>query len=199
MRKPPRNELPNQSHRAALTRFSEQRCVTPFRTIARSMVAMVMLTTAATYASPKERDPTLLYQQDGLTVRGHFQAGLNLVSEKNLFWDLAQTFAPTSGFDADTTWLESYIKPGVSFKRILAPHEDFYGKVSMVLSRTFGTDAYDTGDTGRLTIEETYLGYRINRPQELLVDLSAGRRELKLGTGMLIENGGSSDGWQPLS
>ena len=158
----------------------------------RDMAAMLMLTGAATSAWPEDRDPMLLHQQGGLTVRGHFQAGINLVGEKNLFWDLAKTFAPASGFDADTEWFEGYLKPGISFEQMRAPHEAFYGKASAVLSGTLGTDAYDTGHTGRLTLEETYLGYRMDRPEGLLVDISAGRRELKLGTGMLIENGGSS-------
>ena len=66
-------------------------------------------------ASAQERDP-ILYERDALTVRGHFQAGLNAVAEDNLFWDLAATTAPGSGFDPDTRWLESYIKPGLSFE-----------------------------------------------------------------------------------
>lgn len=58
----------------------------------------------------------LLFEKNGLTVRGHFQFGLNAVTESNLFWDLAETTNPGSGFDPDTEWLESYIKPGLSFE-----------------------------------------------------------------------------------
>lgn len=67
----------------------------------------------------------LLHERDGLTVRWHVQAGFNLVGEKNLFWDLAAVFAPASDFDADTTWLEGYVKPGISFEWRSAPHRVF--------------------------------------------------------------------------
>lgn len=67
-----------------------------------------------------------------------------------------------------------------------------YGKVSGVASYTLGTDAYDFGDTGRTTLEEAYLGLRGDIAEGLVFDLSLGARELELGTGMLISNGGSS-------
>jgi hypothetical protein len=145
-----------------------------------------------TVAGDASRDPMRLYDRDGLIVRGHFQAGVNLVGEQNLFWDLDRTFAPTANYDADTVWLEGYIKPGASFEKAIAPGEVIYGKVSAVLSGTLGSDAYGTGDTGRLTLEDAYLGYRVERADGFRLDLSGGRRELRLGSGMLIENGGSS-------
>lgn len=69
----------------------------------------------STGAYAQERDPMLLHDANGLKVRGHLQFGLNAVSESNLFWDLAATTNPGSDFDADTNWLEGYIKPGLSF------------------------------------------------------------------------------------
>lgn len=154
------------------------------------MLALIVL--GAGSAAAQQPDPMLLHGQNGLTVRGHFQAGLNLVGERNLFWDLARTFAPASGYDPDKVWLEGYIKPGLSFEKVLAHHQIFYGKASAVLSGTRGIDAYDTGNTGRLTLEEAYLGYRVAVPAGVSVDFSGGARELVLGTGMLIANGGSS-------
>jgi hypothetical protein len=67
-----------------------------------------------------------------------------------------------------------------------------YGKVSVVASYTLGTDAYAAEDTGRTTLEEAYLGVRLPVGEARTLDLSLGPRELKLGTGMLIANGGSS-------
>ena len=134
----------------------------------------------------------LFYEQGGLTLRGHLQFGLNAVAERNLFWDLAETTNPGSGFDADTNWLEGYIKPGVSFEYHLDPSAAIYGKLSAVSSYTWGTDAFDTGDTGDTTLEEAYLGFRGGRASGLSYDLSLGPRELTLGTGMLIANGATS-------
>ena len=137
------------------------------------------------------QDPMLFFASETLTIRGHFQFGLNAVAEQNLFWDLAATTAPGSGFDPDTEWLESYIKPGVSFEYRLQNSAEIYGKLSAVASYTWGTDAFDTGDTGAMTLEEAYLAIRGDLGG-LDYDLSFGARELTLGTGMLIANGATS-------
>lgn len=134
----------------------------------------------------------LFHDANGLTVRGHLQFGLNAVSESNLFWDLAATTAPGSGFDPDTSWLEGYIKPGLSFEYQLDTGAVFYGKLSAVSSYTWGTDAFDTGDNGATTLEEAYLAIRGDLGTGLSYDLSLGPRELTLGTGMLIANGATS-------
>ncbi|NRB02956.1 MAG: alginate export family protein [Rhodobacteraceae bacterium] len=134
----------------------------------------------------------LLHDANGVTVRGHLQFGLNAVRETNIFWDLAATTAPGSGFDPDTSWLESYIKPGISFSSQLDSGATLYGKVSAVASYTLGTDAFDTGDTGATTLEEAYLGLRGDWANGVYYDVSLGPRELTLGTGMLIANGATS-------
>lgn len=138
------------------------------------------------------QDRTTIIDRDGLTLRWHFQAGLNVVSEHNLFWDLAATTAPGSGFDPDTNWLETYIKPGLSFEYQLDSGSVLYGKLSAVSSYTLGTDAFDTGDTGATTLEEAYLAIRGDLRGGSSYDLSIGARELTLGTGMLIANGATS-------
>ena len=78
-------------------------------------------------AVAENTDPMLFHDAGGLKVRGHLQFGLNAVAEDNLFWDLASTTAPGSGFDADTQWLEGYIKPGLSFEYQLDTGALFYG------------------------------------------------------------------------
>lgn len=142
-------------------------------------------------ALAQDSDPTAFYRNGDLTLRWHLQAGINAVAERKLFWNLAETAAPGSGFDPDTNWLELYVKPGISFEYSLDAGATVYGKLSAVASYTAGTDAYDTGDTGETTLEEAYLAVRGNAGQ-LSYDLSLGPRELKLGTGMLIANGASS-------
>ncbi|WP_421724371.1 alginate export family protein [Bauldia sp.] len=139
-----------------------------------------------------DRAPWVLYEDQSTIVRGHFEAGTNLVGEENLFWDLAGTFAAEEQYDPDKVWLEGYVKPGVSFERGLAEKLAFYGALSAVLSGTAGTDAYETGDTGRLTLEEGYVGLKFGESDTPVFDLSVGPRELRLGTGMLIANGASN-------
>lgn len=140
----------------------------------------------------EDRDPMGFHDQGGLTVNGHLQFGLNAVVERNLYWDLASVTAPGSGFDPDTNWLEGYFKPGISFEKELDTGAVFYGKLSAVASYTWGIDAFDTGNTGATTVEEAYLAIRGDSGAGLSYDLSLGARELVLGTGMLIANGGTS-------
>lgn len=138
------------------------------------------------------QDQTTIFHDGGLTLRWHFQAGLSAVSERNLFWNLAATTAPGSGYVSDTKWLEGYLKPCLSFEYQLDTATVLYGKLSAVTSYTWGTDAFDTGDTGATTLEEAYLAIRGDLGPGLSYDLSVGPRELTLGTGMLIANGATS-------
>lgn len=137
-------------------------------------------------------DPMILLDANGFVVRAHLQAGVNAVAEQNLFWNYADTFAALAGFDSSATWIEGYVKPGLSFTRDIGTLAA-YGKISAVASGTLGYDAYATGNTGAITLEEGYLGLRsekkANSPS---FDVSFGPREFKAGTGMLLANGGSS-------
>ncbi len=137
-------------------------------------------------------NPVLATSQDGqTTVKTTFEAGLNLVAEDNLFWKLPSTFAPNIAYSRNTTYLEEYIKPGVKlqFKR---PLYTIYGRGSVVLSHSTGTDPYNEGNTGRATLEEGYVGIKTNQKNAWNYDLSVGARTLKFGSGMLISNGGTS-------
>ncbi|MFS4580904.1 alginate export family protein [Phaeobacter sp. C3_T13_0] len=155
-------------------------------------VAVSAMLLIAEGVEAQENGQTFLYDANGLEVRSHLQFGFNAVSEGNLFWDLAATTVPGSGFAHDTEWLESYIKPGVSFEYRLDRGDVVYGKLSAVSSYTWGIDAFDTGDTGSSTLEEAYLAIRGDLGRGVSYDLSLGPRELTLGTGMLIANGATS-------
>ena len=159
---------------------------------AQLLVSVLVWSLAAGSVAAEDRDPMLIYDANGLKIRGHLQFGLNAVSESNLFWDLAATTAPGSGFDPDTEWLEGYIKPGISFEYQLDTGAIFYGKLSAVSSYTWGTDAFDEGDTGETTLEEAYLAVRGDISGRFSYDLSLGARELTLGTGMIIASGATS-------
>ncbi|MEM1441984.1 MAG: hypothetical protein AAGF67_06550, partial [Verrucomicrobiota bacterium] len=136
-----------------------------------------------------------LHDSDTLEVQAHFQTGVNAVAEGNLFWDLARLATGNNTFDADAEWLESYVEPGLSFETQVEPGLDFFGKISAVASYTSGTDAFDEGDTGRVTLEEGFLGFRFDVVQGWEMEASAGARTLRLGTGMLVANGGA-DGFE---
>lgn len=140
----------------------------------------------------RAQDPMLLVDQPGFELRLHFQAGINAVAEQNLFWNLADRFASDAGFDSDTRWLEGYLMPGIGFTADAGERLQVYGKISAVASGTLGTDAFDAGGTGAVTLEDGYLGLRSKAETGPFFDISLGPRPFKTGTGMLIANGGSS-------
>ena len=161
------------------------------RSVLRADLIGCLLLGAASPALAQTPDPLVLHKSDDLTVTGHFQGGVNLVAEHNLFWRFAETVAGVTDFDPNAEWFEAYLKPGVTFERRISDRATFYGGLSGVASMTVGTDAFDAGDTGRVTLEEGYLGWRY-KGGETGFDLSVGPRAFKAGTGMLIEAGGSS-------
>ena len=99
-------------------------------------------------------DPMLLIDSQDLTVRGHFQFGVNAVAERNLFWDLAELVTGNTEYNSDENWLEIYTEPGVSFERRVSPYSSWFGKVSAVGAYTAGTDAFDASNIGSVTLEE---------------------------------------------
>lgn len=169
----------------------DQNSLLPLLTISRYLAGFAVIISSTGIVHAQEQDPMLVVDDDNITVRGHLQGGANAVAETNLFWNLSDTFAPQENFDPDTQWLELYFKPGMSF---VAESEtiSIYGKVSGVASYTEGTDAFDFTDQGEVTLEEAYLGLSTETSGGLEIDVSVGARELRLGTGMLIANGGAS-------
>lgn len=124
--------------------------------------------------------------------RWHLQGGANAVVERNVFWDLAEVTASSSRYDANKSWVEYYVKPGISFEHGIAAGGAIHGKFSVVSSYSQGTDAFNEGNVGATTVEEAHLGWKSRGHDALSYDVSFGPRELSLGTGMLIANGGSS-------
>jgi len=154
--------------------------------------ALVLALPASCPANAKDGDPFLLAESDDWEVRARVEAGLNLVAERNLFWDFAQTVAGNSEFDPDAEWAEFYVKPGVAFEHKPDERTTFYGAASVVVSTTVGTDAFAASNTGQATVEELYLGFQRGDEKGTRFDASFGAREWKAGTGMLLSNGGSN-------
>lgn len=157
-----------------------------------TLAAALLLSGVAAQSAHAQQSQLDIITTDSVTVRGHIQGGLNAVAEQNLYWELADTFAPTANFDSDAEWLEMYLKPGVSFETRNERGPQLYGMVSAVASYTSGTDAFDATDSGAVTLEQAYIGIRTRPADGVAVDLSLGSRELRLGTGMLVANGGSN-------
>ena len=155
----------------------------PMQLAAMALCAMSAPADSSADPGSSASDPMVLYHSDSLTLRGHIQVGANLVAEDNLFWDLAARAAGNTAFDADARWLELYFEPGLSFESRHSPSSAFFGAVSAVASSTSGTDAFDASDTGRVTLEEAYLGFRTEPAPGWGLESSLGPRLFRLGTG----------------
>lgn len=172
--------------RAILPLSSARRRAMPGMPIAAGLIAACVATAPVAHgqdSTSESSDTEINYTFDG---------GINAVAEENLYWNLADRFAPSANFESDTQWLEVYAKPGVEITHNADQALQFYGGFSVVASATLGTDAFDQKNTSRLTTEEAYVGFRTGTVETGQFDLSVGAQELKLGTGMLISNGASN-------
>ncbi|QNK71155.1 alginate export family protein [Variovorax sp. PAMC26660] len=129
----------------------------------------------------------------GWQVRPSIELGGQVAGERRLFWNLSDVVAREAGFNNDRHWWEFYVKPSVALTYAWGGGKQFYSRLSAVGSGTARRDAFDAGNTGRLTLEEGVIGVRLPIGDgDTLLDLSAGPQTYSLGTGMLISNGGSN-------
>lgn len=126
-------------------------------------------------------------------VKAGVESGLQLAGERNLFWNLPATFAPSAGYDTDRHWWETYVKPGLRAEKALAGGVTLYGQLSAVGSGTFRKDPFDAGDSGRASLETAVAGLRLPLAAPgWQADLSLGAQAFSVGSGMLIANGASN-------
>jgi hypothetical protein len=118
------------------------------------------------------------------------EAGLQFVAQKNAYWNLSDTLAPTADFDTDPTWGEGYIEAGLTYERPLGNATIRIG-ASGVAAQSLGRDVFNEEDRGRLVLEDAFAELRIafGEGGDGLT-LSGGAQSFKLGNGMLIGDGG---------
>ena len=105
------------------------------------------------------------------------------------FWGLAQAFAPAAGYDTRAAWLETYLRPGVAGRLALDAATTVRGGVSLVASGTLGEDVFQQGDTGRLLLDDAYVGVRRTLAGGTVLDASAGAQRYVLAQGLLLAVG----------
>ncbi|MCA0404782.1 MAG: alginate export family protein [Proteobacteria bacterium] len=149
-------------------------------------------------ASPQPapaKDPLTYTFADG-HIKFGLEAGFQVVGEARAFWNLSHTFAPASRFKTTLGWGEAYLKPGFTFEKRLGSGLALYGGASLVAARTLGRDIFDIQDKGRVLLENAYAGAKFGTPGSgFYADVSAGAQPYRIGTGMLIADGGQ-DGFE---
>jgi len=152
----------------------------------------VVATGAASAQAPEARDP-LTYVSGPARIKLGLEAGTQYVFEQNAFWNLADTFAPTTNYKSDRSWQEGYVKPSIRADYKFTSAFELYGGLSGIGAYTWGKDVFDVGDTGRFLIEEAFGGLRWrDQPAGMTFEFSGGAQNYRIGTGMLIATGGGN-------
>lgn len=144
---------------------------------------------AESAAQSAPADPLRFDMGEG-SVKIAIEAGAQVAAQSNAFWNLAEGLAPTADFDPDPAWAEFYIESGATFEHPIGASSIRLG-VSAVAAQTVGRDVFDSRDQGRVVLEDAYAALRLNLGgDDKALTLSGGAQSFKLGTGMLIGEGG---------
>jgi hypothetical protein len=95
-------------------------------------------------------------------------------------------------------WFEGYVKPALSGSYNTSDHGEFYGKVSVVGERTYGSVPAAFGeDVSSFGPEDLYIGWRSGQAIDMgenLLDFTVGRAQYRLGHGFLLYDGNAEGG-----
>lgn len=164
-------------------------------TLVAAGVVLAGLSVSALAQSQRPTDPLRV-----TTATGHFklgiEAGLLITGQNRAFWDLSRRFSPSSPFATRLAWGEGYVTPSLSFEFTLSPPLSIYGGLSAIASGTAQRDVFDIGNIGRIGLENAFVGLRHGTPgQGFFFDASGGAQPYRIGSGMLIADGGA-DGFE---
>jgi hypothetical protein len=135
------------------------------------------------------RDP-LSYANDQVKVKLSLAGVAQASGVTGSWWNLSDTFSPSSQYKPDRAWGELWIRPGINAEINLNNEAHLYSGLSYVGSGNVGKDVFEQGNRGIYGIEDGYLGLRFgDREQTSQWDVSYGRQQYKIGSGMLISVG----------
>jgi hypothetical protein len=159
------------------------RTVRPRHVASIPAVALVLALASATAGAQQAADAAA----DGWTWS--IEAVAQGVVESHAFWGLAQTFAPQAGYDTRIAWLESYVRPAARGERALGAATSVHGGVSVIASGTLGDDLFQQGNTGRVLVDDAFVGLRHALAGGTRLEFSTGAQRYVLGQGVLLAVG----------
>jgi hypothetical protein len=140
-------------------------------------------------ANPASSDP-LSITTDQLRVKFGVSGVAQSSGVLGSWWNLSEQYAPDSNYNPDRAWGELWIKPGVTADFSANESVALYSGLSYVGSGNVGLDVFEQGNRGIYAVEDAYLGTRLgSSPDEGQLDVSYGRQQYKIGSGMLISVG----------
>lgn len=145
---------------------------------------------SAPNSSNSAADDPLAYSNDRVKVKFSIAGVAQANGVTGSWWNLSDTFAPSANYKPDRAWGESWIKPAVTTEFLLNDTARLYSGLSYVGSGNIGRDVFEQGNRGLFAIEDGYLGLRLgDRKESSELDISYGRQQYKIGSGMLISVG----------
>lgn len=143
-------------------------------------------TAASPQGSAASNDP-LSYEHERFKIQASISGVSQVSGVTGSWWRLSDTFAPSAGYKPDRAWGELWVKPGLNSEFRWNDEIQLYSGISYVGSGNIGRDVFEQGDRGLYAIEDGYLGARVgDREHSSEWDLSFGRQQYKIGSGMLI-------------
>jgi hypothetical protein len=163
---------------------------------ARRLLCATLLTGVSLFP-PAALAEYALYEKDGTKLTFNADVVVAGFLNSNSWFGESEAFL---GDDTDS-WIELGFEPQLSLETPLGKGI-FFGKLSAVLTGTYGEDASgltigadDTHDAG---IEQGHIGWKISDLfpglQDDTFSISIGRQDYVIGTGMLIADGGGDGG-----
>jgi Alginate export len=161
---------------------------------ARAQQAPATMTQAAATQQQPEARPTGLPAQ--ATWKFNFDAGWGSFGFANSLFNNPKE--PGVEENLSDQWFEGYIKPALSGSISLASSSEFYGTVSAVGERTYGSVPAAFGqDISSFQVEDLSVGWRSGKSLALgenALDVTVGRTQYRLGHGFLLYDGAAEGG-----
>jgi hypothetical protein len=154
-----------------------------------SMTAESFAETAPAQGTNASQVP-LAFSSDRVKVKFAVSGVAQASGVTGSWWNLSETFAPSAQYKPDRAWGELWIKPGVTTELRVSEEAQLYSGLSYVGSGNLGRDVFEQGNRGLYAIEDGYLGLRVgDRSHSSELDVSYGRQQYRIGSGMLISVG----------
>lgn len=142
-------------------------------------------------AASGSSDPFVLVDDETWRVKARVDALAAGFAYRGTWYGLAGRGPPGSGrFRERRAWAEFWLEPGVDVVYRISPGLEAYGGLSAGWSGTLGSDSFDQTDRNAMRFENAFAGIRTrNQAGDFNFDLSTGRQDYGVGTGMLVWQG----------
>jgi len=129
----------------------------------------------------------LSWQVGDLSLNASMDVNAYYYAMRGTWWGLAP-----SNYNTNRSWAELWVHPRVNATYAIDAERQFFGGVSLGITKDIGGNPYDYHNQGDTHAENAFIGYRAGSQQGWHYEISGGRQPFTLGTGMLLTAGSSN-------